>query len=187
MDSPRGLGIARVALTLQVVIEQEKLEALLRESDKALGTRLAEQVDAWVREQKLGYYPAIDFLVDQGVIAEGELEALHTLAATVRKRVKREVQTRLWPVFSSVHIERTKTIAFQLPRVTPGKPQAREELARHYFPNGVRLELLLTSLDKHSRLEEVTAFTEKKVVRNLKDDFESISVSAVRRVGDEAQ
>jgi len=115
VDSPRGLGIARVALTLQVVIEQEKLEALLRESDKALGTRLAEQVDAWVREQKLGYYPAIDFLVDQGVIAEGELEALHTLAATVRKRVKREVQTRLWPVFSSVHIERTKTIAFRSP------------------------------------------------------------------------
>jgi hypothetical protein len=185
MDSPRGLGIARVALTLQVVIAPEKLDALLTEADKTLGARLAERVDAWVREQRLGYYPAVDFLADQGAIPEADLEALRELAATVRKRVKREVQTHLWPVFSSVHIERTKSLAFQLPRVTPGKPQAREELARHYFPNGVRLELLLTSLDKHSRLEEVAAFTEQKVMRNLKDEFETISVSAVRRVEEE--
>lgn len=187
MDSPRGLGIARVALTLQVVIAPDKLDALLTEADKTLGTRLAERVDAWVREQKLGYYPAIDFLADQGVIPETDLEALRALAATVRKRVKREVQTHLWPVFSSVHIERAKTLAFQLPRIIPGKPHAREELARHYFPNGVRLELLLASLDKHSRLEEVATFSEQKVLRNLRDAFEVVSVSAPRRVDDGRQ
>jgi hypothetical protein len=185
MDSPRGLGIARVALTLQVVIAPDKFDALLTEADKTLGARLAERVDAWVREQKLGYYPAIDFLADQGVISAADIEALRNLAATVRKRVKRDVQTQLWPVFSSVHIERAKSLAFQLPRVTPGKPQAREELARHYFPNGVRLELVLASLDKHSRLEEVAAFSEQKVLRNLRDAFESVSVSALRRVDED--
>ena len=187
MDNSRGLGIARVALTLLVAIHPEKLDALLTEADKSLAARLAERVDTWVREQKLGYYPAIDFLADQGVIPETDLEALRELSATVRKRVKREVQTHLWPVFSSVHIERARSQAFLLPRVTPGKLQAREELARHYFPNVVRLELVLTSLDKHSRLEEVAAFTEQKVMRNLKEEFESIVVSAVRRTDEDKE
>ena len=184
MNNPRALGIARVALTLQVVIAADKLEALLSEADKTLGDRLAARVDGWVREQKLGYYPAIDFLAEQGVIPADELEALRILAATVRKRVKREVQTRLWPIFSSVHIERTRSQAFLLPRVTPGKPHARETLAQHYFPNAVRLELLLSSLDKHGRLEDVAIFTEQKLMNSLRDEFVSLNVSAVRRVDD---
>jgi hypothetical protein len=184
MDSPRGLGIARVALTLQVTIAPARLDALLREADKQLASRLAERVDAWVRNEKLGYYPALDFLASQGVIGAEEFEALRALAATVRKRVKRDVQTRLWPVFSSVHMERAQSLAFLLPRLTPGKPEAVPLLARHYFPNVVRLELLLSSLDKHSRLEDVAGITEQKVVRNLREDFETVTVSATRRVED---
>lgn len=182
MDSPRGLGIARVALTVQVTLAPEKLDALLREDDKTLGTRLAARVDAWVREQRLGYYPALDFLVEQGVVQPEEFEALRALAATIRKRVKRDVQTRLWPVFSSVHIERAQSLTFMLPRLTPGRPEAVTQLAQQYFPNCVRLELLLTSLDKHSRLEDVAGFSEQKVMRNLREDFESVSVSAARRI-----
>ncbi len=155
-DSPRGLGIARVALTLQLTIAPEKLEALLREADRQLAVALAARVDAWVRDRKLGYYPALEFLVAQGVC--------------------------LWPVFSSVQIERAQSMAFLLPRVTPGKPDAARLLAQHYFPNAVRLELALATLDKLNRLEDVIAFSEQKVVRNLRDAFEAVSVSAARRI-----
>lgn len=182
MDSPRGLGIARVALTVQVTVAPEKLDALLRETDKTLGARLAERVDTWVREQKPGYYPALEFLVDQGVVPPEDFETLRVLAATIRKRVKRDVQTRLWPIFSSVQIERAQSLAFNLPRITPGKPDAMAELARHYFPNTVRLELVLASLDKLMRLEDVVAISETKVARNLRDDFEKVVVTAVRRL-----
>lgn len=182
MDSPRGLGIARVALTLQVTVAAEKLDALLREADKLIGARLAERVDGWVRERKLGYYPALEFLVDQGAVSPEDFEALRNLAATIRKRVKRDVQTQLWPIFSSIQIERAQSLAFMLPRVTPGKPDAVAELARHYFPNTVRLELVLASLDKVARLEDVAAISETKVARNLRDGFEAVSVTAVRRL-----
>ena len=182
MDSPRGLGIARVALTAQVTVAPDKLDALLCESDKVLGSALASQVDAWVRQRRLGYYPALEFLVDQGAVPTEQFEALRTLAATVRKRAKRDVQTHLWPVFSSVHIERAHSLAFLLPRLTPGKPDARSELARHYFPNTVRLELVLSSLDKPQRLEDVVGMTEQKVMRNLVDHFQSVSVAAARRI-----
>jgi len=182
MDNPRGLGIARVALTLQVAIAPGRLDALLREVDKQLATRLAGCVDGWVRNEKLGYYPALDFLASRGVIGAEDFAALRALAATVRKRVKRDVQTRLWPVFSGVHMERAQSLAFLLPRFTPGRPEAVQLLARHYFPNIVRLELILASLDQHSRLADVAGITEQKVVRNLRDAFEAVAVSAVRRV-----
>jgi hypothetical protein len=184
MDSRGGLGIARVALTVQVTIGAEKLDALLRDADKTIGLLLATRVEDWVRERKLGYYPALEFLVDQGVLQPDEFDALRALAATIRKRVKRDVQTRLWPVFSSVQIERAQSLAFMLPRVTPGRPAAAAELARHYFPNNVRLELVLASLDKRARLEEALAITEAKVARNLRDEFETVTVSAVRRLDD---
>ena len=184
MDNPRGLGVARVALTVQVTVAPDKLDALLREADKTIGRTLATQVDAWVRAQRLGYYPALEFLVDQGAIPAEVFESLRTLAATIRKRVKRDVQTRLWPVFSSVHIERAQSLAFTLPRTTPGKPDAVAELARHYFPNTVRLDLVLASLDKLARLEDVAAISETKVARNLREDFEAVAVSGVRRLED---
>jgi len=180
MVNPKGLGIARVALTLQVTMAPEKLDALLSEADKQLAGELAERVDAWVREAKTGYYPALDFLADQGTVDAASYESLRALAATLRKRAKRDVQTHLWPVFSSVHIERAQSLCFLIPHVKPGKPESREELARHYFPNVVRLELLLASFDKSHRLEDAAAFSEQKVIRNLRDVFLHGAVSATR-------
>lgn len=184
MDNPHSLGIARVALTLQVVVAIERLEALLRAEEKVMGEMLATRVDAWVRQHKLGYYPALDFLAEQGVLSPDELEAFKALAATIRKRVKRDVQTHLWPVFSSVQIERAQSLAFTLPRITPGRPDAMKELARHYFPNVVRIEMVLSTLDKQHRLEDVEGTSETKVVRNLRDSFESVTVTSARRLED---
>ena len=181
MDDPRSLGIARVALTLQVTVAPGQLEALLRSEDRVLAETLAARVDAWVRECRLGYYPALEFLAAEGVVSAGELEALKQLAATIRKRAKRDVQTRLWPIFSSVQIERAVSLAFTLPRLKPAQADAVTALARHYFPNTVRIELALATLDKQRRLEDVEGISETKVMVNLRDAFESVSVTASRR------
>ncbi len=182
MDNPPALGIAHVALTLQVVIAPERLEALLTETDKSIGRLLAERVDRLVRSEKLGYYPALDFLAAHAGFDPGLLDNLKSLAATIRKRVKREVQTVLWPVFSSVKIERATSLAFTLPHITLSQPDARERLAQHYFPNVVRLELRLGSFDKQVRLEDVEKFSAQKVIRNLRDVFESVDVTDSRRL-----
>lgn len=184
VDDPRSLGIARVALTVQVTVAVERIEALLRAEDRALPEALAARVDAWVRERRLGYYPALEFLVDEGVVTQAEFDALRQLAATLRKRAKRDVQTRLWPVFSSVQIERAVSLAFTLPRLKPNGPQAVPELARHYFPNVVRIELTLATLDKQRRLEDIEAISTTKVMVNLREAFEAVTVTATRRRAD---
>lgn len=183
MDNIRTLGIAPVMLSVQVVMAPAQLDALLSVTDKQLGQKLAERVDSIVRAEKLGYYPALDYFEGHAGFEPEWLTAARTLAALIRKRVKRDVLTHLWPVFSSVQIVRATTLAFTLPRVTPAQPDARERLARHYFPNAVRLELKLTTLDKQPRLDAVEKFSSQKVVRNLRDAFESVSVSAAHRLG----
>ena len=182
MDSSRTLGIVPVALTLQVVMAAERLSALLNEAEKNIGRSLAERVDTIVRNEKYGYYPALDFFEGHAGMEPELLVQVKTLAAQIRKRVKRDVQTHLWPVFSRVHIERATTLAFTLPRMTPAQPDALARLAQHYFPNAVRLELVLTTLDKQHRLDEAEKFSSDKVVRNLRDAFESVSVTATRRL-----
>lgn len=182
MDSPGSLGIVPVALTIQVVMAPERLETLLSAAERNLGRTLAERVEAIVRAEKLGYYPALDFFEDHPDMDPELISMVKALAAQIRKRVKREVQTHLWPVFSSVQIERATTLAFTLPRMTPAQPDALVRLAQHYYPNAVRLELVLTTLDKQYRLEEAEKFSSNKVVRNLRDAFESVSVTATRRL-----
>jgi hypothetical protein len=180
--SQQTLGIVPVRLTVEVVMAPERLEAMLSDADRHIGDTLAERADAIVRNEKLGYYPALEYFDGHAGIETDRLEQFRHLAAQIRKRVKRDVQTCLWPVFSSVQIERAQTLAFTLPRVTPGRPDAREALARHYFPNRVRLELILSTLDKQQRLDEVERFTSQKVQRNLRDAFDSVSVTVVRRL-----
>jgi hypothetical protein len=182
MDSPRTLGVVQVALTVQVVIAVARIEALLSGPDREIGRTLAGHVDVIVRGERLGYYPALDFFTGHAGMPPALLEAHKNLAAQLRKRIKRDVQTRLWPVFSSVQIERTVTLAFNLAHVTPSQPGATEQLALHLFPNAVRLELRLGTLDKQHRLEEAEKFTAQKVVRNLRDDFESVNVTTTRRL-----
>lgn len=182
MDNRGTLGIVPVALTIQVVLAPERLEALLSAGERNLGRTLAERVEAIVRAQRLGYYPALDYFENHPEMDPKLIDMVKTLAAQVRKRVKREVQTHLWPVFSSVRIERATTLAFTLPRMTPAQPDALARLAQHYFPNAVRLELVLSTLDKQHRLEEAEKSSSNKVVCNLHDAFESVSVSATRRL-----
>ena len=182
MVNPGTLGVVPVALTIQVTMAPEQLEALLGTAERNLGRTLAERVQTIVRADRLGYYPALDFFEDHPAMDPALIGAVKVLAAQIRKRVKREVQTHLWPVFSSVQIERATSLAFTLPRMTPAQPDALEKLAQHYFPNSVRLELVLSTLDKLHRLEEVENFSAQKVMRNLRDVFESVSVSATRRL-----
>jgi hypothetical protein len=182
MDKPGSLGLVPVALTIQVVMASERLEAQLNTAERSLGRTLAERVDAIVRSEKLGYYPALDFFEDHPDMDPDLIGMVKAIAAQIRKRVKREVQTHLWPVFSSVQIERATTLAFTLPRMSPAQPDALARLAQHYFPNAVRLELVLTTLDKQHRLDEAEKFSSSKVVRNLRDAFESVSVTATRRL-----
>lgn len=185
MKSSRGLGIVQVALRVQVEIAADRLSAILSGADHRIGLDLAANVDRIVREEGLGYYPAIEYFVGHAGMDAARVDHLKDVAARIRKRVKREVQTHLWPVFSGLQIEQAESLAFTLPRIPFSANDALDRLAVHLFPNRVRLDLILSTLDKHARLEEAESITSTKVMRNLRDVFASVEVSAVRRSEDQ--
>src|SRR4030065_614848 len=108
MDKPGTLGLVPVALTIQVMMAPERLDALSNAAEGDIGRTPAARVDTLVRAQRLGYYPALDYFEDHPDMDPALIGMVKSLAVQIRKRVKREVQTHLWPVFSSVQIERAK-------------------------------------------------------------------------------
>ena len=91
MVNPGTLGVVPVALTIQVTMAPERLEALLGAAERNLGRTLAERVQSIVRADRLGYYPALDFFEDHPDMDPALIGAVKALAAQIRKRVKREV------------------------------------------------------------------------------------------------
>ncbi len=181
MESSRGLGIAQVALRVQVEVAPDRLHAILSEADRRIGRDLAMHVGRIVREANLGYYPAIGYFEGHPGVDAALIDLLKEVAARIRKRAKREVQTHLWPVFSSLQIEQAESLAFTMPHIPFYAKDALDRLAEHLFPNRVRLDLVLATLDRHARLEEAESITSTKVMRNLREVFASVEVSAVRR------
>ena len=180
MTSPRSVVIARIALTLHIVVKPSYLKQHLGAIAANLGTDLAKAVDTVARENRLGYFPALDYFADRSDLDPKLLAMATDLAKTVRDHVRREVQHHLVPFFSQVVVKRITSPAFSLPRVNPQQADALEALARHYFPNSVRFDLVVSSVERGSKLENLEKAVTRRALWNLRDHFEHVEVTDAR-------
>ena len=168
----------RVLLTIDVQLKAENLQRYLPCSADIIGQTLARIADKYIRENKTGYYPAIDFFktldeVDPDLIASAE-----QVAWLVSKLARETIQSKLRPIFSSVQFQSIQTLAFSLPKVRPNKTDALEQLAKHYTPDSVKIELVLTMMRRDSDAEDNRAepYARKMMFRWLESEFETIEV-----------
>lgn len=180
MTSPRTVVITRTALTLRIAVSPSYLRQHLGVMGATLGTDLANAVDAATREQRLGYFPALDYFIDQAGVNPALLTTTSNLARTVRDHVRREVQQHLAPFFSQIIIRRITSPAYTLPRVSPQQADALEALARHYFPDSVRLDLVVSSVERGPHVENPEQTATRRVLWNLRDYFERVEVTDAR-------
>ncbi|MBE0511023.1 MAG: hypothetical protein K0A95_00115 [Chromatiales bacterium] len=147
MASP--LLIHTVEATLCVGIEEAVVEQQLGYLPWVLGENLAGQVDAWVMEQGLGYYPALDYFrslpeaVDPALIALIDQVALFCADLS-----RRELRRSLQRAFSRVAVNHEQCLAYTMPRVRPSRGGAPEALARHYAPNTLKLQIQLSTVQR---------------------------------------
>ncbi len=114
-----------------------------------LGENLAGQIDAWVNETGLGYYPALDYFRNLPEAVDPNLLLLtDTVADWCARYGRQELRRRLNRGFAPVSVEPGQPLAYTLPRVRPQKNAAPADLALHYRPNLIRYELLLYSRDE---------------------------------------
>ena len=183
---PRGksmtaLNLTKVALALRVKLPHEALARHVAASPEVVGTELAKQVQAFVGQEKLGYYPPVDYLRSQAAVDLALLDALEQIAWVSSNMAREEIRVRLRPVFSSVRFESIHANAYTMPSVRPGHPNAFADLAEHYTPTTVKVDLLVTMIQK-SEGTGLERLAEQMAVRWLKGRFAAFEVTSARSV-----
>ena len=170
----------KVLVILNVQLQAEALQKYLPCSASIIGQTFANIADEYEKENRTGYYPAMDFFktldsVDPDLIASAE-----QVSWLVSKLARETIQSKLRPIFSSVQFQSIQTLAFSLPKVRPNKVDAIEQLARHYTPDSVKVELILTMMRRDSEAEDNRAepYARKMMFRWLEAEFETVEISS---------
>jgi hypothetical protein len=169
----------KVLIGLNVQLKQSVLSEHLPCSADIIGKTLAQIAIEYEKENHSGYYPAIDFFKTRDSVDPDLITSAEQLAWLVSKLARGTIQSRLRPIFSSVQFQSIQTLAFSMPRVRPNKPDVFEQLARHYTPDTVKLELILTMMRRDSEAQDGRAqpYARKMMFRWLESEFESIEVT----------
>lgn len=184
------LHMATVALTVRLRLSEEAMASYLSASPQVVGEELAQAVQAVVRAQKLGYFPALEYFRAEPGIDDALLDAVDHIAWLATTVVRDEVRRRLRPVFASVRFSALQTLAFTLPPVRPGQPRALERLAQHYTPDTVKADLLLDLVQRGAPPAEATGegtgedglghLAAQMVTRWLEPCFAELEITASR-------
>ena len=141
--------VVTIASSLTVSVPEEVVEQQVGYLPWVLGENLAGQVDTYVMEERMGYYPALDFFRDYPeAVDQGLLALIDEVASFCASYARRELRQRLSRVFSSVQIEQVQCAAYTMPRMRPNRSNGPMDLAQHYAPDTLKMELLLSSIQK---------------------------------------
>ena len=172
------LHIIRVSLTAHLKISEQVLTQHLAASPLVIGEELARQVDRYARENKLGYYPALEFFDDiEPGIDSDLIDTIRGIAWLVSNLAENEIEHRLRVAFSEVAIRDLRLLAFTMPQVRPNQPNALHDLARHFTPDTIKAVLELSNIEKRADLEGMDKLAEHKVMRWLEPHFESVEIT----------
>jgi len=170
----------KILITVDVQLKAEDLQQYLPCSVSIIGQTLAEIAGEYEKENKTGYYPAIDFFKTLDTVDPDLITSAEQLAWLVSKLARETIQTKLRPIFSSVQFQSIQTLAFSLPKVRPNQIAAIELLAKHYTPDSVKIELVLSMMRRDSEAEDDRAepYARKMMFRWLQAEFETIDVTS---------
>ena len=175
-----ALHIATVAVALRARVPRAALMEHLPASPYTLGTDLAQQTHDYVMHAQLGYYPPLDFLKTQNSVDSYLLDAAEHVATVSREYAQQRIFEMLIPIFSSVRFQAIHIQAFALPTIRPSQPHAVEHLARHYTPDVVKCDLLLSVIQKQKSEQGLERYARTTVDRWLAEEFEEFEITSAR-------
>lgn len=180
-----NITIAKVALSLTLKVGETILKRHLVSSPGVMGKVLASEIDTYVREHNIGYYPAIDYFRDKPGIDADLLKVIEETGWIVCKIARELLVSDLKPAFSHIQIQSIKPVAFTLPSIRLNQNDACDQLAHHLTVNNVKVGMIASSIEKISQTDDIEKLAERKIWRWLQDDFESIKVVSARLTREE--
>lgn len=179
-----GVEVITIACSLTVSVPEEVVEAQVGYLPWVLGENLAGQVDTWVMEEQIGYYPALDFFRDYPEsVDQALLHLIDEVATFCASYARRELRRRLSRVFSNVQIEQLQCTAYTMPKMRPNRSNGPMELARHYAPDTLKMEFLLSSVQK-ARFEGEEKMALDRVSRFAREPFAFFQLNGAKLLGE---
>lgn len=176
------LQLTQVAMMITATVPCESIERHVAADPRVIGEQLAEQVILYESKHKLGYYPALDFFLENGGLDSELLQALDSLSWVVAGMVRNEIRMRMRPVFSRLIFENIQLTAYTIPAVRPHQPNARKELAVHFTGVTVKTSLIATLIQKFINSTMAEKMAASMARRWLENRFEKLEISGVRTV-----
>jgi len=170
-------------VTLRVRVSEDALLQHSSSSPLVIGNELARQIHDYVSSHQMAYYPALDFFINNVARHDGLdpdlIDATDSMSWLLCRLVRYELQSKLRQAFSALKFQTVQTIAYTMPAVRYSSKNALYELAQHYSPLSLKLDMVLSLVDKELDNDEVHGFIENALHKLLKDSFESIEISNI--------
>jgi len=177
-----ALNFINLAINFKVRLGEEAMQRHMSASPYVVGEELASQINAYAKQHQLGYYPAIDFFLQNGGVEQDLLDAAGNISWLITNLVREEVRVRLRPVFSSIKFESLQTQAFTMPTVRPGQNNAHQLLIDHYTPDQVKVNIIASLVRKQESTHEAEQMARHQICRWLKGRFESLEITNIQAI-----
>ena len=138
------MPMRRIAITLLARVPSQVIEQHSVASPYVIGEELAHQVALYEQQHHLGYFPPVDYFRSDQRLESELLEALDSICWLVKGMVREEVKLKLRSLFEKVEIESAQAVANTMPTVRPGASNATRDLALHFTPDQIRINLIVT-------------------------------------------
>ncbi len=171
------LHVATVNASVRLRVPSRALAQQLPAPPESLGETLAQHVHKSVTQSGLGYYPPLEFIRSQNLVAPYLLDAVEQIAEVSRHYLQQQLDDRLVPIFSSVSVRSLQFVAFALPPIRMNQPDAVALLARHYLPSTMKCDLALSLIRKQASETGLHRYAANTIERWLADVFEDLTVS----------
>lgn len=175
-----ALHSVKAVLSAAVVVPDVIFERHSAFCPHRIAEQLAEQLDAYARQESLGYYPALDYVRERGAVDEQLVAALDELTWLATSLIGEQLRSRLRPLFASVQVRSMQAVAYSMPQVRPGQADSARRLTEHLKANRARFELLLTLVRKSADTEGLEAYIRRASHRHLSESFDTIDIANIK-------
>jgi len=172
-----------IAITLIAKVPSQLIEQHSVASPYVVGEDFAYQVAQYAQQQRLGYFPPADYFRSNQLIDSELLEALDSICWLVKGLVREQVRSKLRSLFAKVEIESVQAVAHTMPTVRPSARNAMHDLALHFTPDQIRINIIATLKLSASNPDEVApldvATLKMRVQRCLANYFTSLDITDI--------
>ncbi len=166
-----------VAVAIRVRVPSRLIENHSVASPYVVGEEFARQVAAYVQDQHMGYYPAMEYFRGQEQIDAELFAAVESISWLVVDLVRQNIIASLRVIFNGLQVESIHPVVETLPPIRPGTSNAMRELALHFTPDQVRVNLIARSIRNNPGVSDaVLQQTREKILDCMQGRFASYEV-----------